>query len=274
MRDILIVDQFENMIINVFGMHSDFIILYVSTMMEVPLLRLQIGPCLKCIGFPGFYLVNLSTQPSALLFKPTLLPPKLRVPSILHHWNWFKPVPFLTTTTVSSDAEMEVEGQMAQGENSRWSGSSLLCSCSWSWNSIWRTLQRQLPVQVSISPFILTFQPSVRSLLMYPQNPHQRSHPPSSTGSLGSHTDKWYDIVDLDYEFGLATTWTKHRSFSAHNLNFESNSNTPLNLNHAVQDGGLSAGTNSHLFPGWGWGMLMGEGLRCWRRGRGEGFVW
>ena len=44
----LIVHQFENMIINVFGMHFDFIILHVSTIMEVPLLRLQIGPCLKC----------------------------------------------------------------------------------------------------------------------------------------------------------------------------------------------------------------------------------
>ena len=33
--------------INVFGMHFDFIILHVSTIMEVPLLKLQIGPCLK-----------------------------------------------------------------------------------------------------------------------------------------------------------------------------------------------------------------------------------
>ena len=48
MSDILIVHQFENMIINVFGMHFDFIILHVSTIMEVPLLGLQIGPCLKC----------------------------------------------------------------------------------------------------------------------------------------------------------------------------------------------------------------------------------
>ena len=49
MRDILIVDQFENMIINVFGMHFDFIILHVSTITEVPLLGSQIGPCLKCM---------------------------------------------------------------------------------------------------------------------------------------------------------------------------------------------------------------------------------
>ena len=47
MSDILIVHPFENMIINVFGMHFDFIILRVSTIMEVPLLGLQIGPCLK-----------------------------------------------------------------------------------------------------------------------------------------------------------------------------------------------------------------------------------
>ena len=47
MSDIIIVHQFENMIINVFGMHFDFIILHVSTIMEVPLLGLQIGPCLK-----------------------------------------------------------------------------------------------------------------------------------------------------------------------------------------------------------------------------------
>ena len=47
MSDILIVHQFENMIINVFGMHFDFIILHVSTIMEVPLLGVQIGPCLK-----------------------------------------------------------------------------------------------------------------------------------------------------------------------------------------------------------------------------------
>ena len=50
MSDILIVHQFENMTINVFGMHFDFIILHVSMIMEVPLLRLQIGPCLKCHG--------------------------------------------------------------------------------------------------------------------------------------------------------------------------------------------------------------------------------
>ena len=48
MSDILIVHPFENMIINVFGMHFDFIILHVSTIMEVPLLGLEIGPCLKC----------------------------------------------------------------------------------------------------------------------------------------------------------------------------------------------------------------------------------
>ena len=48
MSDILIVHQFENMIINVFGMHFDFGILHVSTIVELPLLRLQIGPCLKC----------------------------------------------------------------------------------------------------------------------------------------------------------------------------------------------------------------------------------
>ena len=47
MSDILIVHQFEDIIINVFGMHFDFIILHVSTSMEVPLLGLQIGPCLK-----------------------------------------------------------------------------------------------------------------------------------------------------------------------------------------------------------------------------------
>ena len=49
MSDILIVHQFENMIINVFGMHFDFIILHVSIIMEVPLLGLQIEPCLKCL---------------------------------------------------------------------------------------------------------------------------------------------------------------------------------------------------------------------------------
>ena len=49
MSDILIVHQFEYMIINVFGMHFDFIIRHVSTIMEVPLLRLQTGPRLKCI---------------------------------------------------------------------------------------------------------------------------------------------------------------------------------------------------------------------------------
>ena len=47
MSDMLIVHQFENMMINVFGMHFDFIILHVSTIMEVPLLGLQFGPCLK-----------------------------------------------------------------------------------------------------------------------------------------------------------------------------------------------------------------------------------
>ena len=58
MSDILVVHQFENMIINVFGMHFDFIILHVSTIMEVPLLGLQIGPCLKCYILCMFEFVN------------------------------------------------------------------------------------------------------------------------------------------------------------------------------------------------------------------------
>ena len=61
MSDILIVHQFENMIINVFGMHFDFIILHVSTIMEVPLLRLQIGPCLKCMFVEVFETVDYLT---------------------------------------------------------------------------------------------------------------------------------------------------------------------------------------------------------------------
>ena len=61
MSDILIDHQLENMIINVFGMHFDFIILYVSTIMEVPLLELQIGPCLKCNNDLSKSLVCLST---------------------------------------------------------------------------------------------------------------------------------------------------------------------------------------------------------------------
>ena len=49
MTDVLIVQQFEILIINIFGMHIHFIILQVSTIMEVPLAGSQIGPCLKCI---------------------------------------------------------------------------------------------------------------------------------------------------------------------------------------------------------------------------------
>ena len=40
MSDIHVVLPFENMIINVFGMHFDFIILHVSTIMEVDQLHL------------------------------------------------------------------------------------------------------------------------------------------------------------------------------------------------------------------------------------------
>jgi len=47
MADVLIVHQFEILMINVFGMHISFIILQVLTIMEVPLPR-QIGPFLKC----------------------------------------------------------------------------------------------------------------------------------------------------------------------------------------------------------------------------------
>ncbi|KIK05142.1 hypothetical protein K443DRAFT_91775 [Laccaria amethystina LaAM-08-1] len=49
MTDVLIVQQFEILIINIFGMHIGFIILQlqVSTIMEVPLAGSQIGPCLK-----------------------------------------------------------------------------------------------------------------------------------------------------------------------------------------------------------------------------------
>ena len=47
MTDVLIVHQFEILIISVFGMHIGFIILQVSTIVEVPLLRSQIRPCLK-----------------------------------------------------------------------------------------------------------------------------------------------------------------------------------------------------------------------------------
>jgi hypothetical protein len=49
MADVLIVNQFEILIINVFGMHISFIILQVSTIMEVPLPKSQIRPCLKCL---------------------------------------------------------------------------------------------------------------------------------------------------------------------------------------------------------------------------------
>jgi len=49
MTDVLIVQQFEILIINIFGMHIGFIILQVSTIMEVPLAGSQIGPCLKCV---------------------------------------------------------------------------------------------------------------------------------------------------------------------------------------------------------------------------------
>ena len=62
MSDILIVHQFEKMIINVFGMHFDFIILHVSTIMEVPLLRLQIGPCLKWEGQKTHLLISERLQ--------------------------------------------------------------------------------------------------------------------------------------------------------------------------------------------------------------------
>jgi hypothetical protein len=48
MTDVLIVQQFEILIINIFGMHIGFIILQVLTIMEVPLAGSQIGPCLKC----------------------------------------------------------------------------------------------------------------------------------------------------------------------------------------------------------------------------------
>ena len=48
MVDALIVLHFENLIINVFGLHIGFIILQVSMIMEVPLPGSQIGPCLKC----------------------------------------------------------------------------------------------------------------------------------------------------------------------------------------------------------------------------------
>jgi hypothetical protein len=51
MTDVLIVQQVENLIINVFGMHIGFIILQVATIMEVPLAGSQFGPCLKCVPF-------------------------------------------------------------------------------------------------------------------------------------------------------------------------------------------------------------------------------
>ena len=44
----IIICQFEILLINVFGMHISSIILQVSTIMQVPLPRSQIGPCLKC----------------------------------------------------------------------------------------------------------------------------------------------------------------------------------------------------------------------------------
>jgi hypothetical protein len=53
MTDVLIVQQFEILIINIFGMHIGFIILQVLTIMEVPLAGSQIGPCLKCVLVAG-----------------------------------------------------------------------------------------------------------------------------------------------------------------------------------------------------------------------------
>jgi hypothetical protein len=48
MTDILIVQQFEILIINVFGMHIGLIILQVAAITEITLAGSQIGPCLKC----------------------------------------------------------------------------------------------------------------------------------------------------------------------------------------------------------------------------------
>ena len=48
MTDVIIVHHFEIFIIIVLGMHINFIILQVLTIMEVPLPRSHIGPCFKC----------------------------------------------------------------------------------------------------------------------------------------------------------------------------------------------------------------------------------
>ena len=47
MTDVLIVQQFEILIINIFGMPICFLIVHVFTIMEVPLAGSQIGPCFK-----------------------------------------------------------------------------------------------------------------------------------------------------------------------------------------------------------------------------------
>ena len=47
---VLIVLQFEILKINLFGMHTNLIILQVLTIMEVPLPRLQLGPRVKFKG--------------------------------------------------------------------------------------------------------------------------------------------------------------------------------------------------------------------------------
>jgi hypothetical protein len=68
MTDVLIVQQFEILIINIFGMHIGFIILQVLTIMEVPLAGSQIGPCLKC-----WFYIRVSSISLATLFKNSFI---------------------------------------------------------------------------------------------------------------------------------------------------------------------------------------------------------
>ena len=131
----LIVHQFENMIINVFGMHFDFVILHVSTIMESPCSGYKLDPvssvssiCWK-LTYTSWTNKNLPSWPPPSSTNSTSSPPPSSTTSHDHLTT-----PAMTTTwqchiTSQTDRTMRMDSD-DNGNTLFWQDEDNL-ACQW-----------------------------------------------------------------------------------------------------------------------------------------------
>ncbi|KIJ92684.1 hypothetical protein K443DRAFT_13420 [Laccaria amethystina LaAM-08-1] len=146
--------------------------------------------------------------------------------------------PLPTTIIESSDAMVEVDGQKVQGLDNfnleQRLNNSATSTTSPDDHHRTNSTPRYISPEACLKEWHIPTESS-SSLTSSEPNKLSPGAPIHITGTMASTRPT---------NLGL-TTRTEHGSFSENNPNFDSNLNTPLNLNYVVRDEGLNAGTNS-----------------------------